>query len=467
MNLDKLIGSVVSGSSKAKPQNSFVESKVKMHDALNNSVLGLGKSNKTEQFNKFDMSNDTLNFALWLALYNDSWIFRRAIDKPSQDMVNLPFDLITNYDVTKPLIKYNEMKSSLMELLMWGALFGGSIAIMLFDNVPLEEMSKPLNIKKIKEFKQIKLYTTDRWYGVQESIELVSDITNVDFGKPKYYTITFSNGKAYKVHHTYVLRYEHRTAPQLIKKGNLQGWGLSEGVHILRSLTRDEKLKEAITKLVDKSLIEVIKMSGMRGVFMSADAKNQEQLQKRLEMVNWGRNFNSLTFLDKDDEYQQNEFGGLSGLSDLMYKNMLDIASALDMQGILYGDMSQGFSRDNFALVRYDTTIRNRCENYFKQIMIKLFKILYLHEGIDDEVVIKYNSMIQARETDIQQEFSSFLTNISTMINDGYFTTEQAAKAVKQYTKTHEVGITISDEELEKISKNSESELDNASEFFT
>lgn len=61
-------------------------------------------------------------------------------------------------------------------------------------------------------------------------------------------------------------------------------------------------------------------------------------------MVNWGRNFNSLTFLDKDDEYQQNTYSGLAGLSDLLEKNMWLISAALEMQGVLYGDLKQGFS---------------------------------------------------------------------------------------------------------------------------
>jgi len=82
-------------------------------------------------------------------------------------------------------------------------------------------------------------------------------------------------------------------------------------------------LKADITSLINKSLIEVIKMAGMRGVFMGADKENQEQLTKRLEMVNWGRNFNSLTFLDRDDEYQQHDFGGLAGLADLLENNII------------------------------------------------------------------------------------------------------------------------------------------------
>jgi len=52
-------------------------------DAFGNSVVATGVDNKLESFNTYGFNNDTLNWPLWLALYNDSWVFRRAIDKPA------------------------------------------------------------------------------------------------------------------------------------------------------------------------------------------------------------------------------------------------------------------------------------------------------------------------------------------------------------------------------------------------
>ena len=245
-------------------------------------------------------------------------MFRRAIDKPAQDEVNCGFTLFGDLDFSKAYKSFGRYKSDMIRLLMWGALFGGSVAVMMFDTVPDEEMQNPIKLAKIKGAR-MRLYVTDRWYGVStEGSDTVSDMRDIDFGKPTMYNITFADGKSFRVHHSYVLRYEHRTAPQLVKTGQLQGWGYAEGAHILNELSRDDQLKSSITSLVNKSLIEVIKMSGMRGVFMGTDKGNEEQLRKRLEMVNWGRTYNSLTFLDKDDEYEQREFSGLTGLAQLI-----------------------------------------------------------------------------------------------------------------------------------------------------
>ena len=239
-------------------------------------MLSIGTDDKSASFNEYSMSNNTLNYPLWLALYNDSWVFKRAIDKPAQDEIRCGITLrgTSKFD---DIYKYiSKFSPEFIQLLQWGALFGGSIACIMFDNITDEEYSKPMNFDKLKHSKSIKLYVTDRWYGVQQSNETVSDMNNLDFGKPKNYNITMADGHTIKFHHDYILRYEHRTAPRLIKNGQLQGGGYAEGSHILNELMRDEKLKTSIQSLIDKSLIEVIKMSGMRGVFMGADVDNEQ-----------------------------------------------------------------------------------------------------------------------------------------------------------------------------------------------
>lgn len=445
--------------------NSFPDrltaTKKRLIDGYSNKLLGVGKDDKRKKFNHWDLSNDSNNWLLWLAMYNDSWIFRRAIDKPSQDVVNLELNIsgIKSGDQLSRLKKeYNSLKFNLIQLLMWGALFGGSVGVMLFDNVALDQMDKPLSVKIVENSKSLKLHIVDRWNGLKpHTSDLVMEMGSDDFLKPRYYDVTIGR-QQYKIHYSYILRYEHRVAPSLLRNGELAGWGYPEGVHLVNELMRDEKIKNSITSLIDKSLIEIIKMSGMRGVFMGADQDNELQLRKRLEMVNWARNYNSLTFLDKDDDYQQNEFGGLSGLSDLMDKNMENIAAALDMTGILYGDMSGGFSPDNYSLVRYDTTIRNRAENYFRPLLRKLLNVIKIKVGIKEELDFEFKSMIQIQEQEPLERMEKIISILSSMISDGYMTPQQAGQEVMKFAKESGIGESISEESLKQIKEDVENE---------
>lgn len=438
--------------------------RVSIDDAYGNTLTSIGTDDKVQSFTNYGFSNDTLNWSLWLALYNDSWVFRRAIDKPSVDTVRCGVSIsLDDFDkknlILKDLKKY---RTELINLLQWGALFGGSVCVCMFDNLKDEDYSKPINIKKLKESKIMRMYVTDRWYGVSVRDETVSDMKSLDFGKPKMYRISFADGKTIDVHHDYILRYEHRSAPKLIKNGQLQGWGYAEGAHILNELSRDDQLKASIQSLLNKSLIEVIKMSGMRGVFMGQDIESENQLRKRLEMVNWGRSYNSLTFLDKEDDYQEHGFGGLSGLADLLEQNMWLISAALEMQGVLYGDLKQGFSNDTDALERYDETILNRAETYFRPVLEKLLWILYKKYEINDPIEFEFNSLlVNKHDKERMEGLKNFQELLSSLLGDGILTAEKYAKVLEHYIDKNEINFDFNDEYLKEIKNNVAEEMEN------
>lgn len=425
-----------------------------VNDSYGNSLLAIGTDDKVQTFTNYGFSNDTLNWTLWLALYNDSWVFKRAIDKPAQDEIRcgitLQGDDENQFDSIYKHLK--RFRFDLIQLLQWGALFGGSIAVMLFDNLKDADYADPMNMNVIRKSKKMRMYVVDRWYGVAPSSETVDNMLSLDFGKPKYYDVTFTDGKTLRVHHDYVLRYEHRVAPKLVKMGMLQGWGYAEGSHILNELTRDDKLKSSIQSLIDKSLIEVIKMSGMRGVFMGADDGNEEQLRKRLEMVNWGRSFNSLTFLDKDDEYSQNTYGGLSGLADILEKNMWLIAAALEMQGVLFGDLKGGFSQDVEALERYDETINARCESYVRPVYDKLLKVLFAIHNIKGTPEYEFNSLLSTKQDkDRMEGLKDYVALLSQMLSDGVLSTKLYGQAIQTFINKGVLDLGLTEEELNKL----------------
>ena len=440
--------------------NELIKDSNVIKDAYSNSFTGAGTDNSIESFTNYGYSNDTLNYPLWLCLYNDSWVFKKAIDKPSQDMIKSGFTLHGNSDYSRIYQLYNRYKSDLTHLLMWGALFGGSVAVFQFEGFTNEDYMKPLNKKRIKNAK-FKLYVTDRWYGgFARTDKMVTNMRDIDYGKPYYYDITFPNGKTFTVHHSYVLRYEHRAAPPLIKNGQLQGWGYAEGAHILNELSRDDQLKSAITSLVNKSLIEVVKMSGMRGVFMGSDKGNEAQLRKRLEMVNWGRNYNSLTFLDKDDDYQQYQMSALGGLADIMEKNMWLIAAALDMPGVLYGELKGGLSQDTDAYEHYSDVIEDRCNTYYRPVLNKFLKILFIITDTKGEVDFDFNPLAAGTKNKQKIDTVAALSNVLSNLNSNKVISKyQYGLSIQNFLNKNVIDLNITDEYLNKLKLEEEQEI--------
>lgn len=433
-------------------------------DSYENTLLSIGGADKVESFTNYGLSNNSLNWPLWLALYNDSWVFKRAIDKPAADEIRCGIKINGDNDYSTIYRELKKHQTDLIQLLQWGALFGGSVAVVMFNNFTDEDYTRPIEQTKgkLKECKAMRMYVADRWYGVVDSDETVEDMVDIDFGKPKSYQITFADGKSMTIHHDYILRYEHRTAPKLVKNGQLQGWGYAEGAHILNELSRDDKLKASIQSLVDKSLIEVIKMPGMRGVYLGGDKDNNEQMTSRLEMVNWARNFNAMTFLDIDDEYQQNSFGGLGGLSDILAQNMWLVAAALEMDNYLFGDLKGGLSQDDNAMERYSNTIQGRCESYVRPVLEKLLKILYLRFGVNERIDFEFNSLIMKKQdSDRLESIKNYQQLLSGLLADGVLSTKLYAQAIQAYTSKGIIDFGLTDEEINKLDDKMEEEMEN------
>lgn len=436
-------------------RKSIIDSAAKsraINDEYGNSLLAIGNKDVVDKFDNFSFDNNSLNWTLWLALYNDSWVFRRAIDKPAQDEIRAGVTLQGSSDFSKVYRLLKQHRDDFIQLLQWGALFGGSVACVMLDNVKDEEYRNAMRTDQLRRAKRMRMYVTDRWYGCAPSAETVTNMKDIDYGKPKYYNITLADGNTVRFHHSWVLRYEHRSAPPFVKRGMLQGWGYAEGAHIVNELARDEKLKGSIQSLINKSLIEVIKMDGMRGIFMGQDKENQEQLKKRLEMVNWGRDFNSLTFLDTNDDYQMNSFSGLTGLADVLQQNMWLIAAALEMQGVLFGDLKGGFSTDTQALERYDETINGRCESFVRPVYEKFLRIVYNMLGVHENVEFTFNSLLAKQQTEKQvEDLRSFIDLCKSMLDDGIIDATQYAKAVVNYTKNGTIDFGFDNEAFERL----------------
>lgn len=439
----------------------------KLKDEYGNKLLSIGSNDISKSFDSYSLDNDTLNFRLWISLYNSSWVFRRVIDKPAQDRATAGIKIVGNGNYDKIYKQINEHTSDLSELLMWGGLFGGSVAVMRFNGILLTDMEKPFNVQINKINKNahylMRMYVTDRWYGCSPTYDdLVTNPNNIDFGKPKYYFITFTDGKTYKIHHSWILRYEHRTAPKRIKNGYLQGWGYSEGAHLFNELRRDDKLKSSIQSLLDKSLIEVVKRSGMRGLFMSTDPVSKKQIEARLESVTGLRSFNSLTFLDKDDDYQMNSFSGVSGLADLLQQNRWLVSAATERQGILYGHLNNGFSGDEDAMERWDKTIHSRANTYFRPVMDKLIYTLCRLYGINyNSLSYDFNSIAIDQVNDKKMDAISKLADtVGKMVESGYRTAEQAGLARQKFAQTNILDFNLNEESVKQAVKENGSELD-------
>src|SRR5690606_30549322 len=108
----------------------------------------------------------------------------------------------------------------------------------------------------------------------------------------------------------------------------------------------DEKIKSMISSLLSKYNLEIVKSSGMKAYMTGRLTKEMESnLDRKLEMINRYRHFNSMMFLDKDDDYQRLDGSGVGQLYNLIDSEARSVAGAANMpQVLLYGDQQKGLS---------------------------------------------------------------------------------------------------------------------------
>lgn len=416
-------------------------------DAYSNAMTLSGMDNPLESAATLNYNNLTLNWWLSIAMYDNSGIFKIAVDTLAQDLVKAGITPNLDNVIKKKYIQklYNIIKPDLISAMKNTQLFGGAIGVIMFDTVT--DYSKPPNIEEIKRAKKLVVKVFDRWQ-LNTDKNKVTDLVDDDYGLPKSYTvIATDDGRLSNIHHGYVMRFIIREAPKIVKD-IFQGWGYSQISHIYTELMKDQQLKHNIVALTNKALLEVVQMSGMKGLFSAlADPESQQEIESRLEMVNRYRNNNSLIFLDKEDQYTQFTFGGLSGLADLMETNKDDMSALLEMSKLLlYGDTKGGLSGNaDSEYLWYQGKISGKQEEYLKRPTKKLVYYMALMAGADEDELSSldytFNSIIPEKASDKAERFDKFVDSLTKLQDKGIYDEEDVKQEIIAHADEYGVGI--------------------------
>src|ERR1700733_13061461 len=124
-------------------------------DAYSNQAarLGFGTPSLTEG-SEYPLSRFSNNYQALLSLFRESWLARRIIEVPAQDMVKawptitaeLTPDDLKQFDRT---LARTGTKKSILTTLKWARLFGGAGALLIIDGQE-DMLSEPLDLDSIE-----------------------------------------------------------------------------------------------------------------------------------------------------------------------------------------------------------------------------------------------------------------------------------------------------------------------------
>lgn len=394
------------------------------------------------------------NYTLINSLYRSHWIVRRVIDTIPEDMCKngwkiksqIAPEMIERIEKSE---KKTATKAKLIEALKWGRLYGGAGAIMMIDGHE-DILDQPLDYDMIMPGSYCGLLVRDRWSGISPSGELVDNPRDIEFGLPKYYTVTTNNGSTFKVHHSRVLRFIGRDVPFWEKQAEVY-WGVSEIEHIYEDLTKRDNTSNNIANLIFRAYIFTMKMNDLGQTLALGDGKAQQDLNNVIQAQNWLMSNQGMLVMDKEDELDTKTYS-FAGLNDIYESFMLDIAGAAEIPVTkLFGRSPAGMNATGEADENnYYDSIAQKREVCLSPALDKLLPVMALSEWgvIPDDLDYTYNpigSMTDKDKADLGDKYSE---SVGKAFDRGLISQQLALKELRQQSDITGLWSNITDEDI-------------------
>ena len=446
-------------------------------DAFQNQMarLGFGQPNLNEGAD-YPLTRMSQNYNLFTSLYRSSWIVRKIVDVFPSDMVKNWIKFNSSLDPEKiskinSVIRKTKTKEKIKEGLRWARLYGGAAGLILIDSD--EDLSEPLDYDAIMldDYKGLLIF--DRWNGIYPDIELEDDISDEEYGYPKYYSISLSEANnnlmlsynkqdLVKVHHSRIVRFNGRDLPLWERQAEMF-WGESEIEIVFEELKKRDNTSANIASLIFLANIRVLKMNDLGQLLGASTQKAQENLYKVLQAQNQLMSNMGIYVMDKDDDFGSEQYS-FGGLNDIYESFMLDIAGACEMPVTkLFGREPAGFnSTGESDLTQYYDTLEEKQETYLQPIIDKLLPIIFMSTlgAIPEDLDWEFNPCMNVNSKDLADLAQSMASPIFEAFNAGLITKEIALKELKQQNEKTGMWSNITDEDI----KNAKNE-DNSGEY--
>lgn len=415
--------------------------------------LGLGAGSQHDQSGYgFDfLSRDRLKLE---AMYRSSWVVGQVVDVVAEDMtregVNIRgLDDPSDVEKIQKALDDLEIWNELANVIKWGRLYGGAIAVMMIDG---QNVSTPLKIESVGKDQFKGLLVLDRWL-VQPTLQDLVTEYGPDFGKPKFYdVIADSLGLSnQRIHHSRIIRFDGVDLPywQRIAE-NL--WGQSVIERMIDRLTAFDSTTMGVAQLVYKAHLRTYKVKGLRSI-IAAGGKALEGLVKQIEHIRLWQSNEGLTLMDAEDEFQTHSysFAGLDAVL-LQFNQQLSGASQIPLVR-LFGQSPAGMNATGESdLSNYYDNINQQQERRMRSGLGKLLRIVSLSvlgKPLPDSFTFDFASLWQMDDVQKADVATKITDAVCKAEEQGLITQKGAMKELRQSSEITGVFSNITDGDIE------------------
>jgi phage-related protein (TIGR01555 family) len=419
---------------------------------------GAGMPNLLEA-TEYPLTRFTQNWQVLNSLYRSHWVVQKIINTIPQDMMKNGYDFQSDINPDQiqkisKIIRQTRLHSKILNGLYWGRLYGGAAGIIMIDG-EADRMDEPLDLDRVMPGAFKGLLIMDRWSGIQPSADLITDITDPDFGMPEYYEVTLPEGQGViRLHNSRVCRFSGREMPYLEKLAE-NYWGTSEMEHVFSELKKRDNVSWNIALLTFMANIRVMKMDGMEQLLAYGGDKSQQALYNTLEGLNMMLNNNGIQILGKDDSYESHQYT-FSGLGEVYDRFMMDVSGACGIPVTkLFGRSPAGMNSTGDAdMDNYYDTIEQSQESQLRPVLDKLLPIVCMSAlgAVPDDLDYIFNPVRRPSNDEKQSLGSQQTAAVVQAYTAGLVSEKTALRELQGSSKLTGMWTNITDKQIEAAS---------------
>ena len=306
------------------------DNQIQTSDAFSNPVYRLGFGTQAPlEATEYPLTRLTDNYALLNSMYRSGSILQSVVDIVPQDMLREWFDIqgdIKPEDLDKldRMMRRVKLRDRLDEGLRWGRLYGGACGIILIRGQE-KSLDKPLKPESIVPDSFAGLLILDRWSGVSPGLDVVTDMSDPDFGLPEYYDISSGDGTKIvaQVHHSRIVRFTGRELPYLEKLAEVY-WGESEIEPIFTDIRLYDNVMANMGNLTFRANIDTMAIKNLEQLFSVGSTERQKRFWETMQAQSAMQSNFGYRLIDQENQVsnQQYTFTGWNYVTEAIQVNL-------------------------------------------------------------------------------------------------------------------------------------------------
>jgi phage-related protein (TIGR01555 family) len=397
---------------------------VPLRDGLANIMTGRGTSiDRTMRniwFRRFQSHEQIL------AAYLASWLHRKIVDVPAEDMTRAGRDWDATDDEIAKIEKEEERLgywAKVYEGLHLGRLGGGAILIGMGDDPskPLPATIKPGGIQY--------LTVLSRW-------ELTIGPEDIDpasptFKQPRYFTLVGQSRRT-EIHPSRVICFRGLLIPAfpgVVWEDRF--WGMSVVEAVDESVQQATAACDGFSALIEEAKIDVYRLNGTVEQLSQGD-KGEALVKKRIELTNTGKSIHRAVILDKEDEWDQRQLE-LAGMRDVIITYDARVAGAADIPATrLFGKSPDGQNATGESdLTNYFQAIGSKQEKQLRPMLARLDAVMLPSAGVKADLSWSFSPLMVLSEKDQAEIENKEADTVTKYANAGLVPESALAKATQ------------------------------------